>query len=252
MTIQDMPATATDLEWAPLSATIARVSALDSLLAAEVLPAPEAGWLRVGDLLAPASEPAWFEEVLGQIMAHYALRERRTAAMFFLGSYAWYVTASAIASYLTDRRVPSIAAEDVAIRFGVGGDEPQIKVGLLAPGFAVLPDDPAADAGMVTICANLHDLREHLRNQIEAHMQAVITFLSAQVRLGQRAQWNMVADTCAEICLWIGHQLGDQERACAEAITLIKTPGSPMRPSPTQYLTLAVGERCETFRMRGS
>lgn len=252
MTMQETQIVEEDHVWAPLTATIARVSALDALLAAQVLPAPAEDWRRVSDLLDAAAPTGWFDAVIGQIMARYSVRERRTAAMFFLGSYAWYVTASAIASYLTDRRVPSIALDDVAVRFDVDGDEPQIKVALLNPGFAALPDDPAAGMATVTICATLHDLRERLRKQIEDHMLAAIAFLARHVRLGQRGQWNMVADTCAEVCLWIGQQMGEQERACAEGLALIKMAGSPMRPSPTQYLTLAVGERCETFRMRGS
>ncbi|XSG77207.1 (2Fe-2S)-binding protein [Herpetosiphon llansteffanensis] len=252
MRTQDLQPLVVDSVWSPLSATIARVSALDSLLAAAVLPTPTADWRRISDLLDSTEQPVWFDDLLTQIMARYSLRERRTAATFFFGSYAWYVMASAIASYLSDHRVPSIVVEDLAIRFDVHGDEPHIQVGLLTPGFAALPDDPAASEPMVTVCANLEELREQLRSQIENHMQVMISFLSNQVRLGQRGQWNMVADTCAEIGLWIGHQMGDPERACAEALSLIKVPGSPMRPSPTRYLTLSEGDRCETFRMRGS
>ncbi|MFD3166823.1 (2Fe-2S)-binding protein [Herpetosiphon sp. NSE202] len=252
MLTQDSQPLVVDSAWSPLAATIARVSALDSLLAAVVLPAPTADWLRISDLLDPTAQPVWFDELLTQIMARYSLRERRTAATFLFGSYAWYVMASAIASYLSDRRVPSIAIEDMAIRFDVHGDEPHIQVALLTPGFAALPDDPAANQPMVTVCANLDELREHLRNQIETHMQVIINFLSTQVRSGPRGQWNMVADTCAEIALWIGHQMGDQELACAEALSLIKVAGSPMRPSPTRYMTLTEGDHCETFRMRGS
>jgi ferric iron reductase protein FhuF len=139
----------------------------------------------------------------------------------------------------------------VAVRLAAAEAGGRMQVGLLDPGFVALPGDPAAGAA-ISLAGSAEELRALLRTQIEDHMRPMIELLSAHTRLGRRAQWSLVADACAELCLRIGQHLGQQERACAEGLAVIKAADSPMRPSKTAYLTLAEGERCATFRLRGS
>ncbi|HYF66259.1 MAG TPA: ferric iron reductase [Herpetosiphonaceae bacterium] len=228
-----------------LAASLDRLAALDPYLATGLLAAPEAGWSRAGDLL--AAPGAWLDAALEQIMAQYGVPDRKSAAAFLVGSYAWYVGAAAIGCYLADRRVPSLAPDLVAVQ--VAGA--RVQVALLDSGFAALPDDPAAGAPGVEPAADAEALRGLLRSRIEEHMAALIEVVAAHTRLGQRAQWNLVADACAALFLHVGGHLGDTELACAEGLAVVKASGSPMRPSKTGYLTVTEGDRCQTFRMRG-
>ncbi len=231
----------------PLAATLERVAALDPYLRTSLLEAPVAGWMAVSDLL--DAPELWLDAALDQIMARYAVAERKAAATFFMGSYSWYVGAAALGCYLAEGRVPSLAPEHVAVNLAAA--DGRMQVALLDQGFAALPGDPAAADQFVRLVGDAAALGTLLRTQIEAHMAAMITLIHRRTSLGQRAQWNLVADACAELCLRIGEKLPDLERGCAEGLALIKAPGSPLQPSRTSYLTLAEGERCQTFRLRG-
>lgn len=228
-----------------LADTLGRISALDPYLATELLAEPAAGWRRASDLL--AAPERWLDAILEQNIGQYGLPDRKSAAAFLIGSYAWYVSAAAIGCYLIERRVPSLALDQVAIRL----DGTRVQVALLDTGFAALPGDPAEDAPEINLVADGEALRGLLRAGIEEHMAAMVALLEARTRLGRRAQWNLIADACAALFLHVGGHLGDTERACAEGLALVKAAGSPMRPSKTSYLTLAEGERCQTFRLRG-
>src|SRR5687767_14357991 len=115
MTAEERRTRAADGGSSPLAETLARVSALDKHVAARLLPRLEAGWQLAGDLVT-AGEPGWLDDQLSAICARYGLAERRVAANFFMGWYAWYVTAAAIAAYLTERRVPNLAVGQLAVR----------------------------------------------------------------------------------------------------------------------------------------
>jgi hypothetical protein len=232
-----------------LAATLTRVAAMDPYMATSLLDQPAAGWWRVSDLL--AAPERWLEAELDQISLQYGVPDRKTAAIFFMGSYAWYVGAAALGCYLPEQRLPSLAADRVAIQFAAAASGGRMQVALLDPGFVALSGDPEAGAA-ASLAGDAQELRTLLRTRIEDHMRAMIELLSAHTRLGRRAQWNLVADACAELCLRLGQHMGRQEHACAEGLAIVKAADSPMRTSKTAYLTLAEGERCATFRLRGS
>ncbi|HEY1013517.1 MAG TPA: (2Fe-2S)-binding protein [Herpetosiphonaceae bacterium] len=236
------PATAA----APLAATLERIAALDAYVSAALLPAPGAGWVRASELLAPQAGD-WLDETLGQLVARYSLDRPKTAASFFVGSYVWYLAGAAIGCLLLERRVPLLAAEHVAARLVPGS----VEFALLDPGFAALADDPAAGQPGVRVLDGPAALNELLRAQIEGHMARLIELVAERSGLGRRAQWNLTADTCARLFLWLGQKTGQAERGCDEGLALIKAPGSPMRPSKTSYLTLEEAGRRETFYLRG-
>jgi hypothetical protein len=234
----------------------ARLSALDEYLSAEVGPL-DAGWHR-----APAfatSEPPLLEEGLALAVAEYPNAERRVAGSFLLGNYAWYVPAATIGAFVAERRVPDMAADNVALRYstytweedGESGEAMRIDVRFLSERFAALPDDPAAGADHVLVLPDEDTLRSWLRTSIEAHMAPLVEAISARTHLGRRAQWNLIADSVAAMFLHAGQLLNSADTAQCDGLAVVKAAGSPLRNRDTGYVTVEAAGHCETFRTRG-
>lgn len=248
-----MPALPTDH---PLSATLRRCSERDSSLNAE-LGACEPGWFPASTLVAQGSPE--LAEGLTRVVAQHPGAERRVAGSFFAGEYAWWVPAAAVAAYLAERRVPDLSLDNVALRYrtytwtedGESGEAERIDVRLISGRFAALPDDPAAAHPDALILPDLDALRTWLRERVEARLAPVIDAVADQTRLGRRAQWNLAADALAALFLSVGTGLGDAARGQAEGLACVKAAGSPLRNRDTGYLTVTLGEHCETVRARG-
>lgn len=242
---------------APLASTLAQVSALDGQYMSAETGMLEAGWFRADELVGAGASV--LEEGLARQTAHYPGAERRTCGSFFIGEYAWYVFAAAIAAYLAERRVPDPAPANMALRYrtytweegGETGESERIDVRFLSGRFVALPDDPAADHPDALVLPNLAALREWLRVELEAHLSPLIDRIYAATRLGKHAQWNLVADACAALFLHAGQVLGDPVRAQSEGLAFVKVAGSPLHNPDTGYITLEWAEHCETFRTRG-
>jgi ferric iron reductase protein FhuF len=223
----------------PLTATLARVSSLDELLAARVGPPPGKDWIEATEL------GARLPEILMRIGRHWKTDDRRVQAAFFIHDHCSRIAAPAIACYLAERRVPDVSPGNVAVRFDREGAAaaPSFR----SPRFAGLRDDPEARPA----CADDETLREWLRERLEHHLTCVVSALRTYSPLGQRAQWAVAADACALAFLWAGQKLGDQNSARAEAETLLAAPGSPLR-SRGIFVEVEHLGRCEIFLRRGS
>jgi hypothetical protein len=240
----------------PLAATIARAAALDQFLIADVGPL-EAGWFRA-DALAQA-ESGVLEEGLFRVAAHYPGADRRTAAAFLVGEYAWYLAAAAITAYLAEQRVPDLASENVGLRYttftweehGETGASERFDVRFLSGRFAALATDTAANHPDAIVLPHAAALRDWLRVRLEQHLAPVIEAVAARTRLGRRAQWNLAADACAAVFLHAGEHLDAAERGCAEGLAFVKAAGSPLRNHGTGYITLSCHGHHQTFRTRG-
>jgi hypothetical protein len=239
-----------------LAETIARVTALDNYLYTDVGDL-EAGWVRADELA--RADSSHLDQGLALSVARYPGAERRVAGAFFIGHYVWYLTVAAIGSYLSERRVPDLAPTNVALRYGTftweengeAGESERIDVRFLSGRFAALPDDPAVDHPDARIMSDEVALREWLRLTMEAHTEPLVEAIAARTRLGRRAQWNLVADSCASLFSHAGQHLQAAERARAEGLVFIKAPGSPMRPSHTSFTTLECNGHQDTFVERG-
>lgn len=248
--------TAPALSYAPLTATLGHVGALDDDFAAALEPL-EPGWFPATALLAPGSTE--LAEGLVRSIARYPRAERRVSGSLFINAYSWYLPAAAIAAYLAERRVPDLSMENVALRYrtytwhedGESGEGERIDVRLLSGRFAALPDDPDAGHPDAHILPDAAALRDWLRTGLEAHLGPLFEAVAAQTCLGRRAQWNLAADSLALRFLDAGRQLGDAARGQAEGLALVKAAGSPLRNPKTGYVTVAAGGYCETFRARG-
>lgn len=240
----------------PLTATIVRAAALDQFLSAEVGPL-ETGWFRADALV--DAESAVLAEGLGRVATHYLTADQRVVSAFFLGEYAWYLSAAAITAYLAEQRVPDLAPENVGLRYttftwedhGETGQSERFDVRFLSGRFAALPTDAVAHHADALVLPDSVALREWLRVRLEQHLTPLIEVLAARARLGKRAQWNLVADACAAAFLHAGEHLNVEERGCREGLAFVKNPGSPLRNPGTGYVTLARDGHRRTFRTRG-
>ncbi|HEU4328234.1 MAG TPA: ferric iron reductase [Roseiflexaceae bacterium] len=240
----------------PLEATLAHASALDPLLGAEIGPL-EADWFPASALHDAGS--AALAEGLAHIVRRYPRAARRVSGSFFVGEYTWYLLGAAAVAFLAEGRAPDLAPEGVALRYSTyiwsegdaSGEAERLDVRFLSGRFAGLPGDPAASHPDCLPLPNAAALRDWLRAGLEAHLAPLVAAVSAQTRLGARAQWNLVADAAAAVFLHAGQRLGGPERAQSEGLAFVKAPASPLRNPGTGYVTIEAGDRCESFRTRG-
>ena len=61
-----------------------------------------------------------------------------------------------------------------------------------------------------------------------AHLAPVVAVLKRRTGLSSGAQWRLAADSLAGAFLEIGRAIGDEARGMAEALAIVKRPGSPM------------------------
>jgi hypothetical protein len=93
-------------------------------------------------------------------------------------------------------------------------------------------------------------MRNWLRQRLEAHLTPLIEAIYSRTYLGKRAQWNLVADSCAALFQHAGAALGDEAPGLEEGLAFVKVAGSPLCNPQTGYFTLEYQDRCETFRAR--
>lgn len=241
----------------PLAATLARVTALEPAYFASHIGIREAGWFPATAL--HAADSPQLGDGLARQVAQVTNAETRVMGSFFIGTYTWHIAAAAIAAYLTERRVPDLDPVHMMLRYctlpyeeeGETGEEQAIHVRFVSERFAVLPDDPASNHPAALLFSTQVALRTWLRTSLEAHLTPVIEALYTRTHLSKRAQWNLVADTCAELFLTVGEKSTALASCCAEGLSFVQAAGSPMQASHTGYVTVTAGDHQQTFRTRG-
>jgi hypothetical protein len=241
----------------PLAATLARAAALDGHTFAADLGDPDPGWFLATALY--DANCTRLAEGLAHAIRQYPNADRRTTGAFFVGHYAWYLAGAAIYTYLAERRIPDLSSENVVLRYSTytwhagdqSGEAESMDVRFVRGHFAALADDPAARHPDAVLLPSSLALRDWLREALEQHMAPLIDAIHTHTRLGKRAQWNLVADSCARLFQYAGQRLDDEPRGCAEGLAFIQSPASPMRASHTRYLTLECNGHLTTFVERG-
>lgn len=233
-----------------LAATLTRVSALDPYLAGGVGRdgCEQAGWLTPSQLCADSG--ATLERLLGETGAHWHTSERRVQAAFLIGGYAWYALAPVLAVYLLERRVPSLAHDNVAI--WLDPTEGPGRLALGAERFTALAGDPAAGTPGVTVVPDNAALSDALHDEIVAHMTPLIAAFRARTPLGARAQWLEVADRLGSALHHAGEVSGTEEAAVAEAEALVHRPGSPLNSPRSRFATYEHLGKRRTVKLRGT
>jgi len=231
----------------PLAATLARISALDEYLAAEVGAPRDGDWIRPTELVAADGAP--LRAVLARIGGRWQTADRRIHAAFFVNDYVWRLAGATIAAYLSEGRAPDTSAGNVAFRFDAEGSASPPT--FLTARFAALVGDDEAQAAKAQVVRDRARLRGWLRQRLETHLELIVASLRALSPLGRRAQWSLAADACASAFLWAGGKLGDEDAAQAEATAFLAAPSSQLRARPS-FLTLEHAGGSETFLLRAS
>jgi hypothetical protein len=185
-------------------------------------------------------------------------RRLRTKAITIIGSallqnYQWPVIASAVACYLLDRRVLSLDAALLHLRYNEAGEAEAITVA--GGSFAALPDDPDAAHPDAMVVANQDALRERLRTEVETHGGEVIAQICGRLGCKPRGLWLNVADSLAGTLIWLAQE---HDRTVglamleAEVDALVRQPGSPLHSTQIGLLPLTAGERSEVVLDRAT
>ncbi|MBT2481303.1 (2Fe-2S)-binding protein [Streptomyces sp. ISL-94] len=192
-------------------------------------PAPRgAGWVGADELAAGgAALDAFLAWDDAQVLKDYGRQARPdVVAGFGLHRYAWPACLLITLPWFLHRRVPRLPAADVAFHRTLG------RMAVHVAAFACLPDDPAAALPGARVVPDEEALREEVRAAVAQHLGPVLEGFGPRMRRGRRALWGMVTDEVVESLWYVGHLLGEEQRAMAELEALL--PGSTA-PHPTGY-----------------
>ncbi|MFD6179712.1 (2Fe-2S)-binding protein [Streptomyces goshikiensis] len=184
-------------------------------------PSPRgAGWVGADELAAGGAALdaflAWDE---AQVLRDYGRPARPdVVAGFGLHRYAWPACLLITIPWFLLRRVPRLPAGHVAFHRTLGRMSVRVET------FACLPDDPAAALPGARVVPDEEALREEVRAAVAEHLGAVVEGFGPRMRRGRRALWGMVTDEVVESLWYVGHLLGEEDRAMAELEALL--PGS--------------------------
>ncbi|MFE3991827.1 (2Fe-2S)-binding protein [Streptomyces goshikiensis] len=184
-------------------------------------PSPRgAGWVGAEELAAGGAALdaflAWDE---AQVLRDYDRPARPdVVAGFGLHRYAWPACLLITIPWFLLRRVPRLPAAQVAFHRTRGRMSVRVET------FACLPDDPAATLPGARVVPDEEALRAEVRAAVAEHLGAVVEGFGPRMRRGRRALWGMVTDEVVESLWYVGHLLGEEERAMAELEALL--PGS--------------------------
>ncbi|MDT0442146.1 (2Fe-2S)-binding protein [Streptomyces johnsoniae] len=208
----------------PLASAFSRVGdVLPSLRITEEAPRDGDGWVSGGDLAAGGEA---LEAFLGRddarILADYGRRARPdVVAAFSLHRYAWPAAVLFTVPWFLLRRVPWLAPRDVSFHRDEG------RLTARATAFSCLPDDPAADLPQARVVPDEEALRAAVRQAAADHLGPVLAAFGPRMRRGPRALWGAATDELVESLWYLGHLLGEEGRAVAEAGELLPGATAP-------------------------
>jgi len=185
----------------------------------ERLPSGE-GWVRAAGLAEGGAALdaflAWDE---AQVQRDYGQQARPDViASFGLHRYAWPACLLVTIPWFLHRRVPRVPVEAVAYQRAAG------RMAVRIEEFSCLPGDPAADLPGARVVPDGEALRAAVREATAEHLGPVLDGFRPRMRRGPRALWGMATDEITEGLWYVGHLLGEERRAMAEAELLL--PGS--------------------------
>lgn len=219
---------------APLAETLSRVAVVEvgdgeiDLSARPGVP-DEPGWVTVAGL---AGDPDLIEDLMVRIGRGCGVENRAYSGTTFLRGYLWRALLPAVAAMLTERRLPDLRAENVALRFGESGFAEDLA--FLGPRFAVLPDDPEAGHPDAVVLPSEEGMLDLLSDTLAGtHLPAIVPALrDLRVRRGTRVLWRAAGDVCAEAFMYVGQWMGLEEQALGFGEKLLS---GPSLPGPTNY-----------------
>ncbi|WP_030661144.1 (2Fe-2S)-binding protein [Streptomyces rimosus] len=183
----------------------------------ETAPPQGAGWV---DAAALATDPAALDAFLAwddaQVVRDYGQRARPdVVAAFALHRYAWPACLLITIPWFLHRRVPRLPVEDVAYHREEG------RMAVRVRSFACLPGDPVGELPGARVVPDEEALRAEVREAVAEHLGPVLDGFRPRLRRGPRALWGMASDEIVEGLWYLGHLLGEEPRAVAEAARLL-------------------------------
>lgn len=177
-------------------------------------------WVRLADLLAGGGA------ALVETMRGY--RERvgsppETVAAHFAGWVTGSFIRPLVWAYSTQRRVPLLTVDGVALHRAPGGWFDRLAPG--RPVLAVLASDPLAAGPDVRPVESADELRRLLAGTVTALATPVVETLKALSRLGRRTLWALVGDSVASAFLMVDQTGPASRRAAAEAARVLALGG---------------------------
>ncbi|MFJ5833029.1 (2Fe-2S)-binding protein [Streptomyces sp. NPDC093089] len=185
-----------------------------------------AGWVGADELAAggPALDAflAWDN---AQVLRDYGAQARPdVVASFGLHRYAWPACLLVTVPWFLHRRVPRLAAGNVAFQRALG------RMSVRVDEFACLPGDPAAALPGARVVADEEALRAEVRASLAEHFEAVLGGFGPRMRRGRRALWGMATDEIVEGLWYVGALLGEERRAMDELELLLPGTSKPYKP----------------------
>lgn len=210
------------------------------------------------------------DEALERLLAAQAAftvdLDRKAQAAYLVIDHSMTVSIAVVVPLLVSGVVPSIVPEGTALRFqtsearhrGRMVEELKGRLRLLSPAFST---HDARWLGHPDSCP-LPDraaLLDHMRGQIENHFRPLIRRLYRLTALPPHAMWRLVGDSVSAVFLETGRQLGCEEQAKTDALTVLKQAGSPLSNRQMHYFDIVIrapGDpgrilASRTFRARG-
>ena len=170
------------------------------------------GWFSVAELV---TESHLMERLFERLSSHYKSTRRRPPAMFWFGHYAYTIELITFAFFLTEGRVPDLSTDRVWIRLG---ESTEIQnAAWKGRSFAALPGDPDASHADCIVLLNREALREHMREQLTAHLTPLVDAISAYSSLGKPGLWEIAAEYTAFAFVALGELLGDETIGAEES-----------------------------------
>lgn len=178
------------------------------------------GWVTATDLAAGGNAlDAFLDWDSAQVLRDYGRPARPdVVAGFGFHRYAWPACLLITVPWFLHRRVPRLPVGAVAFQRTLG------RMAVRTGSFACLPDDPAAGLPGARVVADEDALRAEVRAAVAEHLEPVLDGFGPRMRRGRRALWGMATDEIVESLWYIGHLLGEEQRAVAELGLLL--PGS--------------------------
>ncbi|MGW1023588.1 (2Fe-2S)-binding protein [Streptomyces sp. NPDC002577] len=151
-----------------------------------------------------------------QVLRDYGQQARPdVVASFGLHRYAWPASLLVTVPWFLHRRVPRYPVEHVAFQRTLG------RMAVRTGDFACLPGDPAAALPGARVVPDEEALRAEVRAAVAGHLEPVLAGFGPRMRRRGRALWGMATDEVVEGLWYIGHLLGEEQRAMTELEQLL-------------------------------
>lgn len=188
----------------------------------EPLPS-DGGWLPAHELAAGGATLdaylAWNDE---QALRDHGRKARPdVVATFALHRYAWPACLLFTVPWFLHRRVPRLTVEDVSFQRSEG------RLAVRTGAFACLPGDPAAALPGARVLAGEEELRAELRAATAEHLAPLLDAFGPRMRRRGRALWGTATDEIVEGLWYVGHLLGEEQRALRELGQLLPGATAP-------------------------